>query len=235
MPEVVKFILLIIGGYLMGAIPTAYLVARWRRRIDIRQYGSGNVGGANLSKIGARWMAPAVIIFDIGKAMPAVWVAQLVGLDIPQQVAIAIAAVIGHNWPVFLRFSGGRGIATIMGAALIIPVVNGLIPWSLIAFLAIMIINVLTVRNIPIGIGIAVAAMPIVSWAVGEPLAMTMGFVALFVIMIIRRLTPRRIPISASVPMGELLLNRFLFDRDIRDREAWIHQERNNTAKEGED
>jgi glycerol-3-phosphate acyltransferase PlsY len=232
---VIKFILLLVGGYLMGAIPTAYLVAQWRRRIDIRQYGSGNVGGANLVKVGARWMAVAVVIFDIGKAMPAVWVAQIVGLDITQQVAIGIAAVVGHNWPVFLRFSGGRGIATIMGAALIVPVVNGLIPWSFIAFLAIMIINVLTVRNIPIGIGIAVVVMPIVSWAVGEPLEMTMGFVALFVIMVIRRLTPRRAPISASVPMGELLLNRFLFDRDIRDREVWIHQDRNNQAKEGED
>ncbi|MGD9117152.1 MAG: glycerol-3-phosphate acyltransferase [Dehalococcoidia bacterium] len=236
MPEVVKFILLLIGGYLMGAIPTAYLVAQWRRRVDIRQYGSGNVGGANLVKIGARGMAVGVVIFDIAKAMPAVWVAQLVGLDITQQVIIGIAAVVGHNWPVFLRFSGGRGIATIMGAALIVPLVNDLmIPWSFIAFLAIMIINLFTVRNIPIGIGIAVAAMPIVSAAVGEPLALTLGFVAMFVIMVIRRLTPRRAPISASVPTGELLLNRLLFDRDIRDRETWIHQDRNSTEKETKD
>ncbi|MGD9394685.1 MAG: glycerol-3-phosphate acyltransferase [Dehalococcoidia bacterium] len=236
MPEVVKFILLLIGGYLMGAIPTAYLVAQWRRRVDIRQYGSGNVGGANLVKIGARGMAVGVVIFDIAKAMPAVWVAQIVGLDITQQVIIGIAAVVGHNWPVFLRFSGGRGIATIMGAALIVPLVNDLmIPWSFIAFLAIMIINLFTVRNIPIGIGIAVAAMPIVSAAVGEPLALTLGFVAMFVIMVIRRLTPRRAPISASVPTGELLLNRLLFDRDIRDRETWIHQDRNSTEKETKD
>jgi glycerol-3-phosphate acyltransferase PlsY len=235
MPEVVKFILLIIGGYLMGAIPAAYLIAQWRRRIDIRQYGSGNVGGANLVKVGARWMAAVVVIFDIGKAMPAVWVAQLVGLDLTQQVIIGIAAVVGHNWPVFLRFSGGRGIATIMGVALITPLVNGLIPWSFIAFMAIMVANILTVRNIPIGIGIAVAFMPIVSAAVGEPLALTMGFVAMFVIMVFRRLTPRRVPISASVPTRELLLNRFLFDRDIRDREAWIHQDRNNTEEEAKD
>jgi glycerol-3-phosphate acyltransferase PlsY len=235
MPEVVKFILLIIGGYLMGAIPAAYLVAQWRRRIDIRQYGSGNVGGANLVKVGARWMAAVVVIFDIGKAMPAVWVAQLVGLDLTQQVIIGIAAVVGHNWPVFLRFSGGRGIATIMGVALITPLVNGLIPWSFIAFMAIMVANILTVRNIPIGIGIAVAVMPIVSAAVGEPLALTMGFVAMFVIMVFRRLTPRRVPISASVPTRELLLNRFLFDRDIRDREAWVHQERNNPENGAKD
>lgn len=223
---VTEFILLLVGGYLMGSIPAAYLAARWSRRIDIRQYGSGNVGGANLFKVSAKWIAVIVGLFDIGKAMLAVWVAHLVGLDIAPQVAIGIAGVVGHNWPVFLRFNGGRGISTIMGVALIVPLLNGLIPWSLIAFMAIMIANVLTVRNIPVGIGIAVAAMPIVSWAVGEPLTLILGFVAMFLIMVIRRLTPPKTQASASVTTGELLLNRLLFDRDIRDREAWINQRR---------
>ncbi|GAI02168.1 unnamed protein product [marine sediment metagenome] len=223
---VTEFILLLVGGYLMGSIPAAYLAARWSRRIDIRQYGSGNVGGANLFKVSAKWIAVVVGLFDIGKAMLAVWVAHLVGLDIAQQVAIGIAGIIGHNWPVFLRFNGGRGISTIMGVALIVPLLNGYVPWSLIAFMAIMIANVLTVRNIPLGIGIAVAAMPIVSWAVGEPLAMILGFVTMFLIMVIRRLTPPKTQASASVTTGELLLNRLLFDRDIRDREAWINQRR---------
>jgi glycerol-3-phosphate acyltransferase PlsY len=223
---VVEFILLIIGGYLMGAVPAAYLAARWTRGLDLRRHGSGNIGGANLAKTGARWIAVMVGFFDGGKAMPAVAVANIIGLDITQQVVIGLAAVVGHNWPVFLRFSGGRGIATIMGVALIVPVLNGYIPWSLIAFIAIMLINLFTVRNIPVGIGICVALMPIISWAVGEPLEITLGFVAMFAIMIIRRLTPRRTRISASVPTGELLLNRLLFDRDIRDRESWINQRR---------
>jgi glycerol-3-phosphate acyltransferase PlsY len=229
---VTEFILLIIGGYLMGAIPTAYLAARWTRGIDLRQHGSGNVGGANLVKVGARWIAVIVGLFDTGKGMPAVAVAYLIGLSPAQQIVIGIAAVIGHNWPVYLRFSGGRGIATIMGVALIVPVLNGYIPWSLIAFLVIMIVNVFTVRNIPVGIAICVAIMPIVSWAAGQPLEITLGFVAMFVIMVIRRLTPRRTQASASVPTGELLLNRFLFDRDIRDREAWISQQRVKPEKE---
>jgi len=233
---VINFILLLVGGYLMGAIPAAYLAARWMRGIDLRQYGSGNVGGANLIKVGARWIAVLVVIFDIGKAMPAVWVAHLVGLDLTQQVAVGIAGVIGHNWPVFLRFNGGRGIATIIGVAFIVPLVNGYIPWSLIAFLAIMVANVLTVRRIPEGIGIAVALMPIVSWAAGEPLELILGFVAMFIIMVIRRLTPPRTQASASVTTGELLLNRLLFDRDIRDREAWINQRRvKPEEKQGKD
>jgi glycerol-3-phosphate acyltransferase PlsY len=221
----IEFILLLVGGYLMGSIPAAYLAARWSRQVDIRQHGSGNVGGANLLKVSARWVAIVVIIFDIAKGMPAVWVAHLLGLDIAQLAAIGIAGIVGHNWPVFLRFNGGRGIATTIGVAFIVPIVSGpLVPWSLIAFLAIMITNLFTLRTIPLGIAVSVAIMPIVSWAVGEPTALTLGFVAIFLIMVIRRLTAPKTPASASVPMGEILLNRLLFDRDIRDREAWIHQ-----------
>ena len=235
---VVEFILLVVGGYLMGSIPAAYLAARWTRRIDLRQYGSGNVGGANLVKVGARWIAVLVVLFDIGKAMPAVWVAHLVGLDLTQQVVIGIAGVIGHNWPVFLRFNGGRGIATIMGVAFIVPLVNGpLVPWSLIVFLTIMILNVLTVRRIPEGIGIAVAryAHRQLGW-LGEPLELILGFVAMFLIMVIRRLTPPRTQVSASVTTGKLLLNRLLFDRDIRDRKTWINQRRvKPEEKQGKD
>ncbi len=223
---VTEFILLIIGGYLMGAVPAAYLAARWSRRLDIRKHGSGNVGGANLFKVTSKRIAIPASIFDFGKAMPAIAVAHVIGLDITQQVVIGIAAVVGHNWPVFLRFNGGRGIATTMGVAFIVPVLNGMVPWSLISFLAIMIINVLTVRTIPIGMVIAVVSMPIVSWAVDEPTGLTLGFLAMFVIMIIRRLTPRRAPISASVPTGELLLNRLLLDRDIKDRDTWVNQQR---------
>jgi glycerol-3-phosphate acyltransferase PlsY len=97
-----------------------------------------------------------------------------------------------------------------------------------------MLLNLVTLRNIPLGIGICVAVMPIVSWAVGEPTAMTLGFVSMFAIMIIRRLTPRRTAASASVPTGELLINRLLFDRDIRDRESWIKQQRSRPPKERE-
>jgi glycerol-3-phosphate acyltransferase PlsY len=226
------FIALLIGGYLIGSIPTAYIAARMARGVDIRQHGSGNVGGANLVQVGARGTAVIVGFFDAGKAMPAVAVANVIGLDIYQQMAIAIAAVIGHNWPVFLRFSGGRGIATIMGVALIVPLLNGLIPWSLITFIAIMLVNLVTLRTIPLVIGVCVALMPIVSWAVGEPIGMTLGFVIMFIIMVIRRLTPRRTAASVSVPTGELLINRLLFDRDIRDREIWLKQQRAKPPEE---
>ena len=88
---VIKFVLLVLAAYLLGSVPTAYLVAKWRRGIDIRQYGSGNVGASNVSTIvSKRWSIP-VTIFDIGKGALTVWLAQLLGLGAAQQITVGIA------------------------------------------------------------------------------------------------------------------------------------------------
>ena len=73
----VEFILLVIGAYLLGSVPAAYIIARWRRGIDIREYGSGNVGAANVLAAVSKWWSIPVTIFDIGKGVLTVWIAQL--------------------------------------------------------------------------------------------------------------------------------------------------------------
>lgn len=109
-----------VGAYLLGSVPAAYLVAKWSRGIDIRQFGSGNVGASNvLTSVSRRWSIP-VIIFDLVKGLLAIYIAQLIGLGVTQQVAVGLATIIGHNWPVFLCFAGGRGGLTIMGVTLIL-------------------------------------------------------------------------------------------------------------------
>jgi glycerol-3-phosphate acyltransferase PlsY len=230
---VTEFVLLLVAAYLLGSVPTAYLAARWSRGVDIRQYGSGNVGAANLVKLTSKWISTAVVVFDLVKPVVMVLVAKLIGLDIAQQVAIGILGIIGHNWPIFLRFNGGRGLLTILGLAFFLPLINDineingindLIPWEIVAFLIPAGVGLLIIHNIPLGTAAGVAVMPLASWIAGEPLAMTLGFLAMFLIMVIRRLTAPKTPVSASVPAGQLLLNRLLFDRDIRDREAWIHR-----------
>ena len=120
---VIELVLLILGAYLLGSVPAAYLVAKWSRGIDLRQYGSGSVGASNVVAVASRWWSIPVIIFDLGKGLVMVWVAQLLGLGVAQQVTVGLAVIVGHNWPVFLRFSGGRGILTTLG------VVSILVPW----------------------------------------------------------------------------------------------------------
>jgi len=221
----IAFILLLVGAYLLGSLPTAYLAGRWWRGIDVRQYGSGNVGASNLVRLSAKWVAVVVTIVDLAKGIPLIWATQLVGLGVTQQVAIGLAAIIGHNWPVFLRFSGGRGVLTTLGVALFLPLSNGpLVPWALIVSLALVAIFVFALHNLPVGTIAAAAALPLVSWLTKEPLAFIMGFSAMFLVMAIRRLTAPKSSLTASVSTGELMVNRLLFDRDIRDKEAWIYR-----------
>jgi len=208
----------------LGAVPAAYLVARLSRGIDLRRYGSGSIGASNLWQSTSRWIAMPIIPYDLGKGMLAVWIAQLLGLDITQQVVVGLATIVGHNWSVFLRFGGGRGMLTTLGVALILPLINGMVPWGIIVALIITIIGTFVIHNVPLGVGVAVAALPLVSWAVGDPLPITLGFLAIFLITVIKRLAMPRTAIAASLSNRQLLLNRLLFDRDIRDRKAWIHR-----------
>ncbi len=232
---VVAFILLLVGAYLVGSVPTAYIVGRWRRGIDIRQYGSGNVGASNLLRASSRGLATLVIIVDLGKGMLMVWAAQATGLAIGQQVAVGLAAIIGHNWPVFLRFSGGRGILTTMGVAFFLPLINGpLVPWAFIISMALAAIFIFGLHNLPLGTVVGMAALPLVSWLAGEPLALTWGSLAMFLLVVIRRLTAPKTSLTASVSTRELLINRLLLDRDIRDREAWIYRQPAKSAEKEE-
>ena len=220
---VIWFILLVLGAYLLGSVPAAYLVAKWSRGIDIRQYGSGNVGAANvLAVVARRWSIP-VTIFDIGKGALAVWVAKLLFPDIPAyQITVGIITVIGHNWPIFLHFRGGRGVFTSLGIITMLSPKLGLIifvPYLL-----------APLRKVSLGVFLALVSLPIFSWFLSQPLdiegrlPITLGFLAIFLIVVIRRLTTPRTSLSASVTPIQLFFNRLLFDRDIRDRKAWINR-----------
>jgi len=221
--ELILFIVLILAAYLLGSVPVAYLVVKWSRGIDIRQYGSGNVGAANVVAVASKRLAIPVIVFDLGKGAAMVWVAQLMELSIAQQVAVGIAAIIGHSWSVFLGFSGGRGALTLAGVALILA------PGLTLILLVVVFLFALF-RQLALGAVLAVASLPIFSWFVDEPfgieepLPLTLGFLTIFLLTVIRRLTAPRTSFTVSVPPGQLLVNRLLFDRDIRDREAWIHR-----------
>ncbi len=221
---VTELVLLIIGGYLLGSLPADYLAARWARGIDLRQYGSGSVGITNLGRATSRRIAMAVGIFDLVKPMIVVWLAKLTGLDIAGQLIAGLMVVIGHNWSIFLRFQGGRGIIATIGLIFILPLLHGMVPWELIIGLTITAIFAFTVRNLPLGVLFAMGSLPLVSWLVGKPLVFTLGFLALFIIMIIRRLALPRSAMAASLSTREILVNRFLFDRDIRDRETWLNR-----------
>jgi glycerol-3-phosphate acyltransferase PlsY len=218
---IIESILLVVGAYLLGSVPSAYLVAKWTRGVDIRRYGSGNVGATNLLKITSKWLAILVIIFDLGKGAVVVWIAQLVGLSVAPQVIVGVAAIIGHNWPVFLGFNGGRGVLTLVGVGLVLMPLPSLI----LVFIAFIFAPF---HQLALGAILSIAGLSVFAWflaqpfGIEEPLTLSLGFLAIFLITVLRRLTAPRTSLSESISMGELVVNRLLFDRDIRSREAWI-------------
>jgi glycerol-3-phosphate acyltransferase PlsY len=121
------FGLLIPLCYLMGAVPSGLLVARLVRRIDVRQYGSGNTGMTNVLRTLGVWPALAVLVLDVGKGVLAVVLAKIIDQSPSLEVAAALSVLIGHNWSVFLRFSGGKGSATGIGSFCTISPLAGLI------------------------------------------------------------------------------------------------------------
>ncbi|MFC1962258.1 glycerol-3-phosphate acyltransferase [Chloroflexota bacterium] len=219
------FVLLILSAYFLGALPLSYLAAKLARGIDLRRYGTGQVGAGNLFRMTGSWKIGVTVgIFDVGKGALMLWVANMMGLSAFQQLIVGIAAIIGHNWSVFLKFSGGRGVGTALGVILVTPLLNSVTPWGLFSLLIIIAIGMLILRSSPLPILLGVAAVPAASWLAADPAGVTLGYLALLLTIVGKRATVPPSPDARSITKGELLLNRFLFDRDIRDRKVWMYR-----------
>jgi acyl phosphate:glycerol-3-phosphate acyltransferase len=212
------FVLLTVCSYLLGSVPVSYIVARRYRGIDIREYGSGHVGAGNLRRTISMKVAVPVALYDFFKGIIMLALADyLFRLPVTEQAVVGIAVIIGHNWPIFLRFNGGRGLAASMGVAFY------LMPWGIAVFVAIAVFSV-PLKSTPLPVIAAMAALPLASWLLHHPVTITIGLLAIFLILVIRRLTAPKSAQSAPVRTIELLTNRLLFDRDIRDGNAWIYR-----------
>jgi glycerol-3-phosphate acyltransferase PlsY len=221
----IKFVILIAASYLVGAIPCSYLAAR-SRGIDLRKQGTQQVGGGNLWRTTSRTLGLLVGMFDFFKGMMMILIAWRWGLDTGQQFAVGLAAVVGHNWPVFLRFHGGRGIATSLGIIIVLPMIDRdiITTWPLVVFFAVGAAGVAIARRTPVPILAAVVSLPITSYIMDDPPSLTYAYIAMVLIIIIKRLTAQKSDEKIQTGMGRVLLNRLLFDRDIRDRSIWVHR-----------
>ncbi|HKY32301.1 MAG TPA: glycerol-3-phosphate 1-O-acyltransferase PlsY [Candidatus Polarisedimenticolia bacterium] len=107
------------AAYLLGAVPFGYLLFRWRRGEDIRAHGSGNIGATNMARSAGRGLGAATLLLDVAKGAAAALLAWGATSSDAWIAAAAFAAVVGHCFPVTLRFRGGKGIATGLGAYLV--------------------------------------------------------------------------------------------------------------------
>jgi glycerol-3-phosphate acyltransferase PlsY len=216
-------IALMFVAYLLGSVPVAYLVAR-RRGIDMRKQGTRQVGAGNLWRMTSRKTGLLVGFWDALKGLLMVWLAWLVGLDTGQQLLVGLAVIVGHNWPVFLWFHGGRGIATLLGVVVMLPIVNRISPWPSVIAVGSVALATLIFRTSAVPVLFAVASLPLTSWLFGEQNAVALTYFAIFLIVIIKRLTAQKSHEKREIGIGRLLWNRLIHDRDIADRRAWMRR-----------
>ena len=164
----VNEIIAVVIGYLLGSIPSAYIATRIATGKDIRQMGGGNVGGLNtFREVGFIASVPVAIV-DVGKGAAAVAIAYWL-LDVPQLFVMltGLAAVIGHMWMVFLKFSGGKGMGTTFGALAVLLPVYGY--WhGFLIFLAVIIIPFVITRNVALSMGIGILFLPLIIWLITQ-------------------------------------------------------------------
>jgi glycerol-3-phosphate acyltransferase PlsY len=210
-------VILVIASYLVGSIPTAYLVVRLVKREDIRRFGSGSVSSSNAGQVLGRWPGVIVGFADMLKGAGCVWVADALDRDLAERLAAGLAAVAGHNWSIFLRFDGGRGLATTVGVLLATA------PMQLLLFIIVALLGFTVTGNVPLWLGISTALLPFWGYALQDGAAVVWADGVLVVMVFLKRLATNleRLPERGK---GRVLLCRLLYDRDTREREAWVHR-----------
>jgi glycerol-3-phosphate acyltransferase PlsY len=160
-------VLLIAVGYGLGSIPTGLLIARWQKGVDIRQHGSGNIGMTNVLRAVGKGPAALTLLGDLAKGLIPVLLAQA-WLTSPWAIGlVALAAVVGHLYPLFAGFHGGKGVATTLG------VFMPLLPGPLLIAFVVWAACVACRRQVSLGSLVAAASLPMVALLWGSPVAYT--------------------------------------------------------------
>ena len=215
-------IALYIGSYLLGSFPTAYLIGRLARGVDIRSYGSGNVGSANLYEhVGKRWVYPVAVVEVLVKGALPILVALYV-LDIDRSSAYLIGpgllVLAGNNWSVFLKLQGGRGIAVTGGTLLVLtPILAGVCAvisiggWKL-------------TKSSGIWVLVSLILLPLWAYLLHDDLNLVWYSLGLLVTVVLKRLSSNWTPFPGDISRKRVLLNRLVRDRDVSDRTEWVRR-----------
>lgn len=173
-------VLALVVGYLLGSIPFAYIAGRLIKGVDIREVGGGNMGTLNTMRQIGPLPGFGVFFADVAKGALAVLIAQWLGLHPYWVFAAGMAAVVGHNWPVWLKFRGGQGLATTMGVLL------ALAPIPFAVSFGVMLVVISFTSNVRLGAVVGFVFFPPLVWAFGAELSLIIYSIALPVFCILK-------------------------------------------------
>lgn len=145
------------GSYLLGSVPFGLLIARWVAGVDLRAVGSGNIGATNASRVVGKTWGIVVLLLDALKGLsPTAFAASLAGVEPSQalhaSVLAGVCAILGHTFPIWLRFRGGKGVATALGVASVLS------PWGTLTAFVVFVAVMLTARIVSLGSILAATA-----------------------------------------------------------------------------
>jgi glycerol-3-phosphate acyltransferase PlsY len=172
-------LLLIAAGYLCGSIPSGLLLAR-RAGIDVRRTGSGNIGAANVARSAGVGLGLATLAADALKGAVPVLLARWLGVDPAMEAASGLAAFLGHVFPISLRFSGGKGVATALG------VLATLAPLAAAAAVAVFLGALVICRYVSVASVLGAATAPAAVAALGQPRAVLAAALVMSVVIVLR-------------------------------------------------
>jgi glycerol-3-phosphate acyltransferase PlsY len=205
------------ASYLLGSIPVGYLLVRIFRKQDIRAIGSGNIGATNVLRSGGKGLGAATFLLDTLKGCSAIWLGAYLASTLAPGIAsgahlrnmeglAAICAVLGHMFPVWLKFKGGKGVATGFGVFLVAST------WAALAAIAVFILVTLITRYVSLASILGAASFPLFAWLMASgyrpPFFIAAEFIVAFLIIAkhhqnIRRLlngTESRFPSRSTKP-----------------------------------
>jgi acyl phosphate:glycerol-3-phosphate acyltransferase len=175
-----RALLLVLAGYLFGSVSFAVLLVRRRTGRDIRQEGSGSAGATNVLRSYGKGLAIAVALADIGKGAAAVLLARLFTADPRVAAAAGLAAIVGHVFPLFYGFRGGKGVATAVGAFL------ALAPLATLVCLAVFVLIVAATRYVSLGSVVSMCLLPPAGgllFHAGRPVVLAAAGAALLIVL----------------------------------------------------
>jgi len=200
-----NIVLAVVIGYLLGSVPCAYIAGRLARGVDIRRVGGGNVGALNVMREVGTVAGLAVFVADAAKGSLAVLVAQWLGVPLLAVFAAGFASVVGHSWPVWLKFRGGQGLATGMGVLLVLAPIEFAISF------AIIVIVVLITSNARLGAAVGLVLLPLIIWLFGGELSLILFSLVIPLFCVLKALTRLKADLASSEGR-----RGFIFDRQYK-------------------